>query len=125
MSAIRSRRATMYRVHAQDGSILNHSACGTDDASRAEWVARTYGPDASIIPHEYDAPLSACDNVLENAIDAGEVLAEDRTVMHLAMTHALHMAYDAGRPSDAMRSAVWEYKNVGRDEFIRRMSVRP
>jgi propanediol dehydratase small subunit len=67
---------------------------------------------------------SACDKVLDEAIESGKVLAEDKNIVAQGMQRALNMAHDAGRPSDAMRSAVWEYAKVGRDEFIRRMNVK-
>lgn len=63
--------------------------------------------------------------VIADAIDAGEVDPRDESALLGNVTRALNMARDAGRPSDAARSAVWEYKRVGREEFLRRMDAKP
>lgn len=63
--------------------------------------------------------------VILDAIADGIVLPEDESALFGNVTRALNMTADAGRPSDAARSAVREYQMVGREEFLRRMGERP
>jgi hypothetical protein len=63
--------------------------------------------------------------VIADAIADGSVDPRDEMALFANVTRALNMSRDAGRPSDAARSAVWEYKQVGRDEFLRRMGMKP
>lgn len=90
---------TVHRVLAADGTVLNwgwsnHEAA-QDDADRR-------GSGAHVVVHQWEAEVPASDRVL---IESGIPEAE-WGVLRLAANRAMNMTMDAGRPSDAMRSAV-------------------
>lgn len=91
-----------YEVLAADGSQLNwgwgSQEAGDRDAARHEG--------ATVVRHDYLVEVDASTKVL---IDSGipeQHWGEVRSEAHLAM----NMTMDAGRPSDAMRSAVRMWK---------------
>lgn len=99
---------TTYRVVAADGSILNWGWPSQEVADRD--AARHEG--ATVVRYDYLIEVDASTKVL---IDSGipeQHWPEVRSEAHLAM----NMTMDAGRPSDAMRSAVrmWKADNENR-----------
>lgn len=100
------------RVAQQARWEAAHAARAEHDASlRERWDAA--GTRAALKPCAMDVVFN------ESGIPD-----EDRNVVYLMTQRFLNMTSDAGRPSDAMRSTVSSYKQLGRDEFIRRYEQR-
>lgn len=93
---------TRFEVLAADGTQLNWGWSLREAADRD--AARHAG--ARVVEHTYETEVCASDRVL---IDSG-IPESEWSLIRADARRALNMTADAGRPSDATRSAVAAYK---------------
>jgi hypothetical protein len=104
---------TVWQVVRTDGKILNFSVGNSREDAEKDLASGRYDKHLSlenaayVREHTYETEVAAYEKVL---IDS-EIPEEHWPLLRADMQRALNMARDAGRPSDAMRSAVRAFKN--------------
>lgn len=95
---ITTRQQTRNELRAADGTCINYSVT---EHMLANGYADRF-PGATVVTITEDRPLAPYEQVLVNS----GIPEEHWPLLRADMTRQRNMARDAGRPSDAMRSAV-------------------